>query len=75
MCNLCYCVYLWSELHFQIDGFLLNRINTHVYTHCQYVMLEIGRDIHACYCAWEFDKYIDLNMLIAVIFPGTSVYK
>lgn len=71
MCNLCYFVYLWSKLHFQIDGFLLNRINTHVYTHCQYVMLEIGRDIHACYCAWEFDKFIDLNMLIAVIFPGT----
>lgn len=38
-------------------------------------MLEIGRGIHACYCAWEFDKFIDLNMLIAVIFPGTSVYK
>lgn len=38
-------------------------------------ILEIGRDIHACYCTWEFDKFIDLNMLIAVIFPGTSVYK
>lgn len=38
-------------------------------------MLEIGRDIYVCYCVWEFDKFIDLNMLIAVLFFGTLVYK
>lgn len=24
-------------------------------------MLEIVRDIHACYCVWEFDKFIDFK--------------